>query len=77
MAESAVTEFALDRGMTQPAEHVTPPHIELLGAPEVRPFEDALADARARFTAEVEQYREKTVFADHDWSAIQRSATRD
>jgi hypothetical protein len=77
MAEPAVMELALERGMTQPADHVTPPHIELLGAPEVRPFEEALADAHQRWKVEVERYREKTVFADHNWSAIQKSASRD
>jgi len=46
--------------MTQPP----PPHIELLGAPDVRPFEEALADTRARWKADVERHREKTVFAD-------------
>jgi hypothetical protein len=59
--------------MTQPQ----PPHIELLGAPEVRPFEDALADARERFKAEVERHREKTVFTDQHWSAIHKSVSRD
>jgi hypothetical protein len=63
--------------MTQPADHVPPPHIELLGAPETRPFEEALADAHARWAEEVERYREKTVFTDQHWSAIQRSARRD
>jgi len=59
--------------MTQPQ----PPHIELLGAPELRPFEDALAAAKERFKADVERHREKTVFADHHWSAIEKSASRD
>jgi hypothetical protein len=60
--------------MTQPP----PPHLELLGAPEVRPFEDALAAARARFTAEVEHHKEeKTVFTDQYWAAIEKSASRD
>ncbi|HTA75383.1 MAG TPA: hypothetical protein VK733_13960 [Gemmatimonadaceae bacterium] len=54
-----------------------PPHLELLGAPEVRPFEDALAAARARFTAEVERHKEKTVFTDQYWAAIEKSASRD
>lgn len=45
--------------MTQPAGHVTPPHLELLGAPEVRPFKEALDDARARWKEEVERQREK------------------
>jgi hypothetical protein len=63
--------------MTQPTDHVTPPHIELLGAPEVRPFDEALADARARWKEEVERQSEKTVFTDQHWSAIHRSAKRD
>lgn len=41
--------------MLQPTEHVTPPHLELLGAPEVRPFKEALADARVRFDEEVKR----------------------
>jgi hypothetical protein len=77
MAEPAVMELALYPGMTQPADHVTPPHIELLGAPEVRPFEEALADAHQRWQMEVERYREKTVFADQHWSAIEKSVSRD
>ena len=47
--------------MTEPTEHVTPPHLELLGAPEVRPFEEALADARARWKEEVQRLREKEI----------------
>lgn len=70
-------DFAFEPRMTQPTDHVTPPHIELLGAPEVRPFEEALADTRARWKADLERYNEKTVFADQNWSAIQRSAARD
>ena len=54
--------------MTQPQDHVTPPHLELLGAPEVRPFAEALADVRARWKAEVDRYREQ---------AVERKVTRD
>ena len=54
--------------MTPSMDHVTPPHLELLGAPEVRPFEEALADAKQRWKAEVQVLREKE---------IQRSVSRD
>ena len=54
--------------MTQPMDHVPPPHIELLGAPEVKPFEEALTDARERWKQEVLRHREKE---------IERSVTRD
>ena len=59
--------------MTQPQ----PPHLEMLGAPEVRPFAEALADVRARFKAEVEKYREKTVFTDQRLAAKENNASRD
>jgi hypothetical protein len=35
--------------------------MELLGAPEVRPFAEALADERARWKEEVQRIREKEV----------------
>jgi len=47
--------------MTQPMDHVTPPHLELLGAPDVRPFEEALADAGKRWKEEVQRLRDKEV----------------
>ena len=59
--------------MTQPQ----PPHLELLGAPEIRPFEDALAAARERFKVEVERLQEKTVFTDQHWALLEKSASRD
>jgi hypothetical protein len=54
-----------------------PPHIELLGAPEIRPFEDALTEARERWKADVERQTERTVFTDQQWAAIEKSASRD
>mgnify|MGYP001233856989 CR=1 FL=1 len=59
--------------MTQPQ----PPHIELLGAPEIRPFEDALAETRERWKADVERQAERTVFTDQHWAAMEKSASRD
>ncbi|HZS58792.1 MAG TPA: hypothetical protein VFA43_05955 [Gemmatimonadaceae bacterium] len=50
--------FALRETMTQPMDHVTPPHLELLDAPAVRPFEEALTDARRRWNEEVQRHRE-------------------
>jgi hypothetical protein len=62
--------------MTQSADHNSPPHLELLGAPEVRPFENALAEVKKRWTTEVAQYTERTVFTDQRWS-IDDDAARD
>lgn len=54
--------------MTPSHDHMTPPHLELLDAPAVRPFEEALADASKRWKDEVQRLREKE---------IQRSVARD
>jgi hypothetical protein len=54
--------------MTPHTDHVTPPHLELLGAPEVRPFEEALADANKRWQDEVKRLRDRE---------IERSVARD
>jgi len=63
--------------MTPSPDHNPPPHIELLGAPEIRPFDHELAAVRARWMADVaRQDVERTVFADHHL-AIQKSAARD
>lgn len=63
--------------MTQSADHMTPPHIELLDAPAIRPFDDELADVRQRWMADVARHNvERTVFADHRVS-IEDSASRD
>lgn len=63
--------------MTPNADHTRPPHLELLGAPEVRPFEEALAETRARWNQDVARYRtERTVFTDQRVS-IARDASRD
>jgi hypothetical protein len=60
--------------MTQPP----PPHLELLGAPELRPFESALADAQTRWKAEVARHsQEHVVFTDQRLAAMERSAARD
>jgi hypothetical protein len=64
--------------MTQPSPNSQPPHLELLGAPEVRPFESALAETRARWNADVARHSgEHTVFADQRVWSIEDSASRD
>lgn len=55
MSDARVMEFALAWMIM---DRPTPPHIELLGAPDVRPFEEALAETKARWVKEVERYRE-------------------
>jgi hypothetical protein len=62
--------------MTPSYDHIAPPHMELLDAPAVRPFNDALAETRARWDAEVARYRERTVFTDQQLS-VENSAKRD
>jgi len=47
--------------MTPSVDHVTPPHLELLDAPAVRPFEEALADASKRWKEEVQRVRDKEI----------------
>jgi hypothetical protein len=63
--------------MTPLPDQTTPPHIELLGAPALRPFDHELKEVRARWLADVERHNdERTVFADHRLS-IEKSAARD
>jgi hypothetical protein len=51
--------------MTPPADHPTPPHIELLDAPHLRPFDNAIAEARARWEEDLARYKgERVVFTD-------------
>ncbi len=54
--------------MNQSMDHVTPPHLELLDAPAVRPFEEALADAKKRWKEDVQRHLDVE---------IQRSVARD
>ena len=47
--------------MTPSMDHIAPPHLELLNAPAIRPFEEALADAGKRWKEEVQRLRDREI----------------